>query len=465
MSNAPGSGNRGHGSWDTGRIRSDGKKQACDSASSLALSLGGLRVSASFELHNPSFVLMAELDEGLGASADARHLDSWIDISSQPSSSSLSSAADEIVTTGLRVHHPAASYRRRRQRPGVPSRLNIASRARSVEAGSSQEEYEESESDEDQVMTSSNEGLTLPATHVRTAAADLSDDDENRTAVNYPINNDVAFTPQPNAFSHPSGHSHRHASQPVPGSYFPAQPERRHSARHSYPSRTEARVQHSPFNLTSPSYNAAADHEAALRASLSTLQSFAAAARGLPKVNPRTTTDNTPLVSNKIQPNTLRMVPASALENIASPPAAAQASQAVEPTFKPTIRRASTSTSASISTKSEGKRKGTSARGSSKERRAIKKRRNSSAAYSSDDMTVSPTLFTWVVSVGVVVVFSAISFSAGYTMGKEAGRFEASGITGTGEGASACAREAGRSGLGLRRLRWATVASGVGVGA
>ncbi|KAI5231777.1 hypothetical protein AUEXF2481DRAFT_40583 [Aureobasidium subglaciale EXF-2481] len=400
-----------------------------------------------------------------GLSLDAgrtRSEESWIEISSQPSSSSLSSAADEIVTTGLRVHQTSASYRRRRQRPGRPSRLNIASRAGSVGAASSQEEYEESESDDDHIISSSAEGLTLPATHTREAMLESSDDDENRTAVNYPINSDSAFTPQPNAFSHPSAHSARRTSQPVPGSYFPAQPERRSSARHSYPSRADARVQHSPFNMLSPSHNAAADHEAALRASLSTLQSFAAAARGLPKSNTRPAAVAAPPSSNRIQPNTLRMVPASALENN-SPPL----TQNVEPTFKPTIRRASTSTSASAdvrSTKSEAKRKGASGRGSSKERRAIKKRRNSGALYGVDEMTVSPTLFTWVVSVGVVVVFSAISFSAGYSMGKDAGRFE-SGMAGTADGATACAREAGKSGLGFKKSRLFSIASGVGVGA
>jgi hypothetical protein len=406
---------------------------------------------------------MAGMDEGHQGSADARHLDSWIEISSQPSSSSLSSAADEIVTTGLRVHQMPASYRRRRQRPGRPSRLNIASRAGSAGPASSQEEYEESESDDDDHgITSSGEGLTLLPTHVRDVTVESSDDDENRTAVNYPINNDNVFTPQPNAFSHPSGHSARYASQPVPGSYFPAQPERRHSARHSYPSRTAARVQHSPFNMLSPNHNAAADHEAALRASLSTLQSFAAAARGLPKSSSRATADPAPPASNRIQTNTLRMVPASVLEQ--NSPLLAPAT---EPTFQPTIRRTSTSTSASAdirSTKSEAKRKGASGRGSSKERRLIKKRRNSGAVYGADDMIVSPTLFTWVVSVGVVVVFSAISFSAGYSMGKEAGRFEA-GMPGSAEGATACAREAGKSGLGFRKSKLFSIASGVGVGA
>lgn len=71
---------------------------------------------------------------------------------------------------------------------------------------------------------------------------------------------------------------------------------------------------------------------------------------------------------------------------------------------------------------------------------------------------VSPTLFTWVVSAGVVVLVSAISFSAGYVTGKEAGHAEALGEL----------REAGSCGIegagrGLRRLRWTDAASTIRV--
>lgn len=55
---------------------------------------------------------------------------------------------------------------------------------------------------------------------------------------------------------------------------------------------------------------------------------------------------------------------------------------------------------------------------------------------------------TWVVSAGVVVLFSAISFSAGYAIGKEVGRWEAGAAGGEGV---VCGKEVGR---GLRRLRW-----------
>jgi hypothetical protein len=69
-----------------------------------------------------------------------------------------------------------------------------------------------------------------------------------------------------------------------------------------------------------------------------------------------------------------------------------------------------------------------------------------------EDFAISPTLLTWVVSAGVVVLFSAISFSAGYAYGKEVGSMEGAVV-----GGEACAREAAR-GVGsagsLRRLRW-----------
>jgi hypothetical protein len=196
-----------------------------------------------------------------------------------------------------------------------------------------------------------------------------------------------------------------------------------------------------PQNILSPSYDAAAHHDEALRSSLSTLLSCAAAARGLQKPDTKrpTTTAQQPR-TNRVEPMSLRLVPESALpEN--SPP------QFQEPTFKPTIRRDSTSTSTSSEHKKDHKRKAATTRSSSRERRALKKARRTT---SNEDLHVSPTLLTWVVSAGVVVVLSALSFSAGYSMGKEAGKIEAGAIM-SDEQIRSCAREAGRSSLGLKR--------------
>lgn len=416
------------------------------------------------------------------SSANPPSADSWIEISSQPSSSSLSSVNDEIITTGLRVQAGAGNRRRRRLRAGGPSHLNITSRAPSVGVTSSQEEYEESESESDQVMTSSNEGLSLPKDRIRDvvspalqSTASDDDDEDDRTAINYPINNECYFAPQPNAFTHAAGQQGAVRSQPVPGSYLSSNTERpapRPSARHSYPSR---QIQHSPYNVLSPSHNAAADHDAALRASLNTIISFAGAARGLQK-KPQEAEPSPHPVSNRVDPTMLRMVPESALREASA--ATAGSTQArrqtlEEPSFKPTIRRASTSTSASADPKpvtglkAEGKRKVgvSSGRGSSKDRSVTKKRRSSSAYGYGDgtDLFVSPTLLTWVVVAGVGVFISALSFSAGYSMGKEVGRLEVS-VSEAGE-AGACAREVSRTGLGLRKLKLGSVARSVGVGA
>ncbi|KAK5127157.1 hypothetical protein LTR85_008518 [Meristemomyces frigidus] len=394
---------------------------------------------------------------------DFYDLDSWVEISSQPSSSSLSSINDEIVTTGLRVQHDPRTRRRRTLRPGAPSHLNITSRPQSVGGTSSQEEYEESESESDRVMSSSGEGMQLPG-HIyhnhsspalRSSSASDSaplasdDDDENRTAINYPINNDVCFTPQPNAFSHPpSSGQMRNASAPVPGSYFPStRTAPRPVTRQSLPSQQEAaRQSHMPQNILSPSYNAAAHHDEALRASLSTLLSCAAAARGLSKTESKrpTTAVPPPARGNRIEPMSFRLIPQSAVPVHSSP-------QFQEPTFQPTIRRPSTSTSASSDRLKENKRKavGTIAgRSSSRERRALKKARRSS---SSEDLSITPTMLTWIVSAGVVLIFSAVSFSAGYSIGKEAGMMEAGGFGAADERLVGCAREAGRSSLGLKR--------------
>ena len=429
--------------------------------------------------------------------------ESWIEISSNPSASSLSSAGDEVVTTGLRVQHDA-SRQRRYARSTAPTNLNLASRRQSV-GGSSQDEYEESESESEKLM-SSNEGLQLPLPSARPPESSsedgvseaVSDNDEISTAINYRPS-DTCFTPQPNAFSHPRSTQTETNPQPVPGSYFPpaSRPSHRNSVqRHSYSHPRQQ--QHSPFNAISPSYQA--DHDAALRASLSTLLSCAAAARGLPKSSSRATTTAIPY-SNRIDTNTLRMVP-EAVALAHSGPSISPG----EPPFNPTLQRPSSparTTSSdskdsavgpSANTKNSKRKSaaGTSnaaatsgGRSSSKDRRAAKKPRRSSGNPSAahhhwgsgsptDDgigLDVSPTLLTWVVSAGVVVLVSALSFGAGFSMGREAGRAE---VLGFGDGLDAgdgglrnassnlvgCGRENIGWGGWRGRLKWSGMVGG-----
>lgn len=246
--------------------------------------------------------------------------DSWIEI--QP---------DSIITTGLRVA------------PVAPTSV----------AGSSQDEYEESESESEKVMCSSNEEI-----------------DDTSTAVGVHV-----FTPQPNAFSQPTD------------TYFPAV---------SHSERLPSNRMITQRTIRQP------DHDAALRASLTTLLSCAAAVR--PKERERERTLPT-LPSN--QPTTLRLVPESQMS-------------------KPAKRRS---------------------RESSKERHAKKIR-----AVKVNEEPISPTVMTWMISAGVVLVFSAISFSAGYAWGKEVGRLEEINC-------GNCGREVIRSTGGLRKLRWSAAQS------
>jgi hypothetical protein len=367
-------------------------------------------------------------------------LESWVEIGSGPSSASLSSATDEIITTGLTVQHDSNLHRRpRRARGGGQFSIGTGHRISNAGGNSSQEEYEESESESDRVMTSSNEGLgpsplrhevdrssrspqSIASSETMSEREEDDDDDENATAVNYPRSR-RHFEPRPNAFSHPSN---QHAIRSQSGTVYTS---RRNPTRPTAPLRQQSYPQHTP-------YSAAPDHDEALRASLSTLLSAAAAVRGLPKPGqPRTQQRG----STRVDPATLRLVPESvALGNIAEESSASPSSP----------RTASSSPSEKLSKRKE-------VRSSSKDRRAVKKARRTDPMIEE----ISPTLLTWVVSAGVVVLVSALSFSAGYVVGKESGHAEAMGQLGAaGAEAGSCAREVASgvksTGLGLRKLRW-----------
>jgi hypothetical protein len=361
--------------------------------------------------------------------------ESWVEIASQPSSSSLSSIGDEIVTTGLRVQQDPNSRRRRRVQPAGPQHLPPRQNT------SSQEEYEESESEEDQVMTSSNEHVIPITTTSRPeydTGSDSDDDDENATALGRRTDaGEPAFTPQPNAFSHPPS-SHRSS---LPGSYFP--PHAGSSSRPTYPSRNVSR-QHS-------SYNPQADHDAALRASLTTLLSIgAAAARGLPKRNQPTNTMQTN------EPMGLRFVPESELMGPAIP-----AANTIRP-LSPSTRARSSPSISSQEAVEKGKRKAGTTKPSGEKTRAVKKKRMQTVG---EEAMISPTLLTWVVSAGVVVLFTVVGYRMGYIIGREVGRQEAlGGINGSTivDGGS-CGREVVRSTGSLRRFKWGIAGAAKGI--
>lgn len=331
---------------------------------------------------------------------NSQSVDSWIDLSSQPSSSSLASQnnQDEIITTGLQIRRDGLRRSRHLRLRNANPRQPSQPRSTSV-AGSSQDEYEESESESDRVMSSSNEDISNNS--------NTGEEDDSHTALGIPVVERNVFTPQPNAFSHPPQSRSVPASEPT--SYFPPQPL---PASHRIPSNRVPTIQRP--TLSRPNSHITPDHDAALRASLTTLLSCANAVRK--------DREPIPVVPRSTQPTTLRLVPESQL-NARSP---------------------------SRSPKLGPKRR---SRESSKERQA-KKLRAVTKPATTDELLLSPTMMTWFISAGVVLVFSAISFSAGYAWGKEVGRAEAQmGLDG-----ATCGREAIRgSRTGLSKLRLGTV--------
>ncbi|KAI0482296.1 hypothetical protein GGR56DRAFT_670200 [Xylariaceae sp. FL0804] len=409
-----------------------------------------------------------------------RNDESWVEVSSQPSSSSVSSIGDEIVTTGLQV---GSSYgaRRRRLHPRYYTHLHQQPSPAAGPTGS-QDEYDETESESDHMLASSAENASFhevsrsstPLRQVTQAQAqpparplpqddssveeeeeddDDDDDDENATALGtYRRRPSEPFRPQPNAFSHPPSHlTHRHsASSAVPT----------HSTRPSFNQRSQTRVDRRTPNLMSPTYQA--DNDAALRASLTTLLSCAAAARGLSsRDGDKEKAERVPPAAAGSQPVELRLVPESELMAPTSA-APAQARSSRVGSSSPPSREAS---AAGRSGDKNKRAAAAPAAGGPKSPRATKKKKT---AAGSEDTVVSPTLLTWVVSAGVVVLVSVVGFGAGYVIGREVGRQEA--LSSLGGAAAAgnttsmvvadggsCGREVIRnSGGSLRRFQWGT---------
>ncbi|KAJ5219944.1 hypothetical protein N7468_009148 [Penicillium chermesinum] len=391
--------------------------------------------------------------------APMRSEDSWIELSSQPSSSSLSAASDDIITTGLRVEQQEIGlfrHNRRRRMQHLAAVTAAQADYSSREASSSQEEYEESESDPDPSMSSSNEDVrrpALPSTSVPPSPeVDSSDEeDDTSTALGMGINTSP-FVPQPNVFSHPPATSD--PSWTRPNEARRSQPSvlstssrrtaiRRDSLPNTRSARRSSQSNHSPYNMISPSHHA--DHDAALRASLSTLLSCAAAARGLPK--PEHHRPLQPGPSNA-PPASFRLVGESVAmgEESDENRSSLRYTDASSPTGAPRRQQPRT-----VVAPAKGKRRSPSP----KDRNAAAKK---TRHIGLEESPPPPTIMTWVISAGVVVLFSAISFSAGYMLGREVGRTEMS-LMGDGSvpgarSSAACGQEAVRG--GLKRLRWGT---------
>ncbi|ETS04447.1 hypothetical protein M419DRAFT_107903 [Trichoderma reesei RUT C-30] len=371
--------------------------------------------------------------------------ESWVEVASQPSSSSLSSIGDEIVTTGLRVGGSSYSRRRRVQAPArsVPRVQTTIP----VTGTSSQDEYDESDSEEDHVLSSSTENMQ-PSPEEDMEDSNGESDGDDGTALGG-ARNQPAFRPQPNAFSHPPLHPRSYSSNAAMSSHPHGE-----FTRPSFSQRSHTRVQRGP-SFMSPSVRE--DNDAALRASLTTLLSCAAAARGLPKSKEEAEAQRAAQtgVGPSSQPMELRFVPETELEEECEKPQSAAAAATTPPAKGQPSSSPARSSSRTRSPSAKGKRVVSTARSP----RATKKKRTGTTAVVAEEALISPTLLTWVVSAGVVVLVSVVGFGAGYVIGREVGRQEglAAGVTSVNDTASSGRDVIRSSGGGLRRFRWGAV--------
>ncbi|KAI1213850.1 uncharacterized protein F4807DRAFT_456396 [Annulohypoxylon truncatum] len=374
-------------------------------------------------------------------------LESWVEVSSHPSSSSVSSIGDEIVTTGLQVGSSYHGQRRRRLHPqsyarsGAPQPTFVAGQVGQTGTSSSQEEYEESESEDDRVLTSSAENIaspqaarSTPLRQVQPIEPESSDDDDDRATALGTRPPEQPFQPQPNAFSHPPSHLlHRHSTtSSLPQHHRP-----------SFGQRSQTRV-----DRRSPNYQA--DNDAALRASLTTLLSCAAAAGRRSKDGEKEIGERSNAATGN-QPISFRFATET---DLMEPPPSTQTRGVPQPS-RPSPQAATNRESAG-----EKVKRSATPTPNTKSRTTKKKRTNVAAG---EEAFISPTLLTWVVSAGVVVLVSVVGFGAGYVIGREVGRQETLNGLGAAGNASAvaegsnCGREVIRSGGGtLKRFRWGT---------
>jgi len=218
------------------------------------------------------------------------------------------------------------------------------------------------------------------------------------------------------------------------------------------------------------------NHDEVLMASLSTLLSCAAAARGLPKVSqqgassPGGGPSRVPAMSSsRVQLDTLHLVHDQVMSEPHKP------SATVAGTTSPKERTTTTSTStramvsADYTTRSHRPRSpspiNTAPGDSSKKPITTTKKRSSSTGkprtrsssprrrssrLTSTLSSTDASLLTLAVSAGAVIILSAISFSAGYVLGKEVGKVEAETVVGVVVGRTgSVVREAQRGGRGL----------------
>lgn len=243
--------------------------------------------------------------------------------------------------------------------------------------------------------------------------------------------------------SHPAQHpgvSHRRQTTPATSSGYSSGGNRSHA--------------YAGFNSFAP--NHAVDHDAALRASLSTLLSCAAAARGLPKSSQSqimSGSQSQHQQGGRVAVDSLTLVREGSEPSSSANPAAKGRSLSITSTSS----SASRSPSSEQLVKKNEKPSSTERKRSGKSSSKSKRRSRSQTRGVSEESEVSlsnMSYMTLAISAGAIVVLSAITFSAGYALGKEVGKGEGgllSSVSRSAEGGKAVVKGTSRSiGIGTR---------------
>jgi len=360
--------------------------------------------------------------------------DSWIEVASHPSDSAYTSSSDEhIITAGLQV---SAARRRRKsafrdvQAPHPPNAMAQESED-GVEEEEEEGEDEEEEEGEGEDMGSMINEMPMSSDGYSSADDDGEDDSDDEASAS--------------------------DDAPAPRTVFSASSQQR-----PFQGRNQmAPRRHGPggFNMFAP--NHAMDHDEALRASLSTLLSCAAAARGLTKSPPQSQapgqTQTASQQSGRVAVEGIRVVREGNLPSEASGSVNGRSRRG-------SMVSAEDSTSSPPPSPTNQLPSGNTEKARKKARRSDKKCKSKPRSRSSRPQETESSDFTsalgisyatLAISAGAIVLLSAITFSAGYAMGREVGKSEG-GLLGrlTGGGSEkgrAVVRGLGRaSGGGLR---------------
>ncbi|KAF3906333.1 hypothetical protein ABW20_dc0103765 [Dactylellina cionopaga] len=314
--------------------------------------------------------------------APSDRVDSWIEVGSQPSDSYTSSSSPEeaVITTGL---HVQKRKRQSRRRNSTSTAIPTASRA-----AESSSEDEDDDDDLDGIdlnaIDSIGSSITDPSLSEGEEGSSGSEDDEEEDEEIQPAV--VGFSPYNPSASRPQNNFRTFSRDPP-------QP----------------------------------DHDAALRASLSTLLSCAAGvgSASKPRVN-----DRMGVIQERPAPiQTLSLVTDSEREAIMSapqpPPPYRRTVHHQQPIPQQQQRQHQRPASPR---RSKEDTQATRHKGKTRSRRSSKAATAAAAAAAhANAVSISAsnmTYLTLAVSAGAVIIVSAISFSAGYALGKEVGRNE-----------------------------------------